>query len=1160
MNTDNVKILKKKMTENQKPDHKKRAKSQHVRPTIGLFCQGLLNEYDVGLWTGVADVARERGVNLILFGGGILHDLHGFNKQANVLYDLASAETVDGLVIWGAQLAQIIDLEEMQSFFERYRPLPMVSIGLALEGIPCVVVDNYQGMYDVVTHLIEAHGCHRIAFLRKAGDNQEAQERYRGYINALADHGISFDPNLAVGEDEMARMPQLQTNVIDPWSDLMYLLLDRRKLVPQVDFDAVVGHDDMTSLAALKILQARGVRVPGDVAVAGFDDIEQARCVTPPLTSVRQSFYEQGRLGAEMLLDHLQGKETSEQVAIPIKLMIRQSCGCLVLSVMQAATEPVVTANESLKVAVATQREKILSEMIQAVGVSVAGLDSGWTERLLDAFVVTLTTELDGESSGIFLATLDEMLWEVVAAGGDIMAWQNVISALRRQTLPYLGNGQADTSCRDRAEDLWRQGRVMIGETAQRVEAYQALRAEQQAQVLREIGQALITTFDVEALMDILAQELPRLGIERCYLSLYENPAKPAESSRLILAYDEKGRVELGAGGQRFPSPQLVPAGILPQDKAERADRLYSLVVEPLYFREEQLGFVLLEAGARERMVYEALRGEISSALQGTLLVKRRKQTEEATAKRVTELELVAQVSAAASTILDTTELLQQVANLVKDSFGLYHAHIYLLDEAEETLVLVAGAGKLGRQMVTEGWSIPFRREQSLVARAARTREGFIVNDVRADPNWLPNPLLPETRSELAVPLIAGERVLGVLDVQADKIDYFTDDDIRIQSTLAAQVAVALENARLFEQAQANLAFTERLYQAGRQLTAAKDLQEIVAAVAEAVPVKGINRVVLCKFEYDTAGELERMIVQANWHSGQGTPPMLIGTRYQRAMFSGIEQFVGSEPMIFGDIQHDEGFGEGLQEVWQRLNIRAMAVLPIWVGTQQTGVLLLQTEEVYQLSEEEIRPYVSLMGQVAVAVENQRLLAEANAALTEVEATQRRYTVQTWEAYRTRKVAQSYEQAKEGVAPIGSDVPAIALPATDGRARSIISNQPAAVRGQQREAQSSLVVPLTVRNEMIGILGLQETDEREWTPDEVSLVEAIGEQLARAYENLRLIDETQQRAAREARINEIGEKIRGAQSLEEALQIAIREVGLNLEAPQTAVRLEVSDS
>ena len=97
----------------------------------------------------------------------------------------------------------------------------------------------------------------------------------------------------------------------------------------------------------------------------------------------------------------------------------------------------------------------------------------------------------------------------------------------------------------------------------------------------------------------------------------------------------------------------------------------------------------------------------------------------------------------------------------------------------------------------------------------------------------------------------------------------------------------------------------------------------------------------------------------------------------------------------------------------------------------------------------------------------------------------------------------------------------------------------------------------TVRGEVIGLLGMEETDEREWTPEERALVQAIGQQLAQAAENLRLIDETQQRAAREQRVNEIGDKIRTAQSLEEALQIAVKEVGLSLQAPETSVKLEV---
>jgi PAS domain S-box-containing protein len=182
--------------------------------------------------------------------------------------------------------------------------------------------------------------------------------------------------------------------------------------------------------------------------------------------------------------------------------------------------------------------------------------------------------------------------------------------------------------------------------------------------------------------------------------------------------------------------------------------------------------------------------------------VTERKQAEEALAKRATELELAARVSTAAATILETDRLLQEVVDLTKQTFGLYHAHIYLLNDVGDTLELTAGAGEVGKQMVAEKRSIPLNREQSLVARAARNRAGVIVNNVRVEPNFLPHPLLPETRSEMAVPMIVGDRVVGVFDVQSDKVDHFIEDDIRIQTTLAAQVAVAVQNARSFSQSQ----------------------------------------------------------------------------------------------------------------------------------------------------------------------------------------------------------------------------------------------------------------------------------------------------------------------------------------------------------------------
>jgi GAF domain-containing protein len=104
--------------------------------------------------------------------------------------------------------------------------------------------------------------------------------------------------------------------------------------------------------------------------------------------------------------------------------------------------------------------------------------------------------------------------------------------------------------------------------------------------------------------------------------------------------------------------------------------------------------------------------------------------------------------------------------------------------------------------MVSEGRQIPLDSEKSLVARAARNGKGQVVNDVTADPDFLPHPLLPDTKSEQAVPMIVAGNVIGVLDVQSELFNRFTEIDVNINTTLAAQTAVALQNARTYSQAQ----------------------------------------------------------------------------------------------------------------------------------------------------------------------------------------------------------------------------------------------------------------------------------------------------------------------------------------------------------------------
>lgn len=177
--------------------------------------------------------------------------------------------------------------------------------------------------------------------------------------------------------------------------------------------------------------------------------------------------------------------------------------------------------------------------------------------------------------------------------------------------------------------------------------------------------------------------------------------------------------------------------------------------------------------------------------------------------KRATQLHTVSNVASAITSVQDLDTLLPSITELVSEKFGFYHAGIFLVDDANEYAVLRAANSEGGKRMLERQHKLALDTN-SMVGYAASVGQPRIASDVGTDIVHFSNPDLPSTRSEMALPLRAGNRVIGALDVQSTEKDAFSQDDIEVLTILADQIALAIENARLFSEAKTALAESEK--------------------------------------------------------------------------------------------------------------------------------------------------------------------------------------------------------------------------------------------------------------------------------------------------------------------------------------------------------------
>lgn len=328
------------------------------------------------------------------------------------------------------------------------------------------------------------------------------------------------------------------------------------------------------------------------------------------------------------------------------------------------------------------------------------------------------------------------------------------------------------------------------------------------------------------------------------------------------------------------------------------------------------------------------------------------------TQKRAAQLQAISEVARVIAQVRKLNDLLPRIAKVISEQFDFYHTGIFLTDEANQFAVLSAASSQGGKHMLSRGYRLKIGAEGA-VGYVTATGNPKIALDSDENTIFSNNADLPNTRSEMAVPLVFSNRIIGALDIQSEQPDAFTKEDIDVIQTLADQVSIAIENARLFDSTQKTLSEAETIY---------------------------------------------RQYIRSEWAS-LATTENILGFRYTVAGATPLENSIEASEI--------------------------------------------------------------------------KKVAETGQTITEVD---------------------------------------------------------------YQSGQAILAVPIKLRDEVIGVLNIRTPEKRDWSQDEIGLVQAVAERVAVSAENARLFDQTTSRAERESAVSEITSKIRSTNNPDEMIQIAINEL------------------
>ena len=510
---------------------------------------------------------------------------------------------------------------------------------------------------------------------------------------------------------------------------------------------------------------------------------------------------------------------------------------------------------------------------------------------------------------------------------------------------------------------------------------------------LWHIGQDISSTLDQQTVLERIARWARQLsGSDGVALYLLDSNAdllQPVVSLGPSTAKMPQTPTRVGEGiigwvaqtgvGEIVNHAELDPRAVQIPDTLEEVE---SLLCVPILSRGKVIGVMSLNRLGDRFFRDDDLHLLSRIAHQAAIAIENARLYEE-TQRRAMQLAAAAEVSRDAISTLDMEQLLTNTVNLIRERFGFYHAGVFLVDDAGEYAVLRAATGEAGRKMLEQQHKLKVG-EVGIVGYVTAKGEPRIALDVGQDAVHFDNPLLPNTRSEMALPLTVRGRVIGALDVQSTKEAAFSDGDVATLQTMADRLAIAIENARLYEEERRRAEELATLNAIAKTVSRSLDLDTILDDALNKI-FEVIDADVGGIYLLDEAND--ELTLTA--HCGL-SEPFFSNMKRLKVGEGAIGQTAQSvRPVLVDSLTVDDELLAEAERVALEGGIHSEVNVPLSTRGRVHGVLSIARHHEQPFTSQEVELLTAIGIQIAVAIENAQLYKKATERMREATALHR---------------------------------------------------------------------------------------------------------------------------------------------------------------------------